>query len=193
MTGIAVLFGLIGLFRGGSKPEAKLAQVAFAGSDRGQTDAKAPAAKATVTTEATNIRRMLNDWYQKAYVDTSAFKDGSFPEVSAHLDSGAQATFAKDKNSMTIGDLRERAQRIVPSKQTANITVFFTAGNKPKFAVADVTFVARVTLKDEKALPVSVKQHGVYHLTNTGGEWMVSYYDVDQTEDSIQPTTKASS
>jgi hypothetical protein len=189
---IAVIAAIVNLVGGGGSSPEKLSKVAFHGKAAGQSDAKRKAAPADVQSESAAITKMLNDWYQAAYVDPSKWSDAAFPDIAKLFAPGAQTSFRKDVTSMTIGDLRDLAARVVPHTQKADVTVFFATGTKPRYAVADVTFTAVATMKQKGARQVVIKQHGVYHLEKDGSDWVVAYYDVNQNENSVEPTPAGS-
>src|SRR5687767_199768 len=62
--------------------ERLIAKVAFAGTVTGEADFGKVFAS-LVWKEARAITRMLNEWYQTAFVDLSKFGDGIFPTVAA--------------------------------------------------------------------------------------------------------------
>jgi hypothetical protein len=189
---IIVIAAIVSLAGGGSKPNVPLAHVAFAGKDIPQSDTTSNPTKSSVRSEVTQIRNMLNVWYQQAYVDPAGWKDPAFPTIAKLFDSGAQRGFAKDVSSLSIGDLIKTADRVVPVQQRADVTVLFASARTPKFAVVSVKFDARVTLKDDAQPPVLLEQRGTYHLTKNGGTWMISYYTTSQNENTIVATPSGS-
>ncbi|MFA5891440.1 MAG: hypothetical protein WDA27_10925 [Actinomycetota bacterium] len=191
-TGIAIVLliavaSLVGNLLGGDEPPPEpTPNVAFTGSARGQSDGTAPATAAT-RAEATEINAVLNDWYQRAFVDPSLYGDGTFPEVRARFAEASQASFTKEIDSLTIGDAREEVEFVRPEKSTANLTIFFAKGKEARFAVATVTFQARARMKDDDALPLRIVQRATYHLEKVSGSWVVTWFDARETQDSIQP------
>lgn len=196
-TGIAVVLlvaiaSVIGNLLGGEEvPPEPTPQIAFAGSVRGQSDGVA-ASTAAAKAEAAQITGVLNDWYQRAFVDPALFGDGTFSEVRAHFAEKARASFDKEMDSLTIGEAREEVEFVRPEKSRADITVFFAKGREPRFAVAQVTFQARARLKDEDALPLRIAQRATYHLEKISGAWVVAWFDARETQDSIQPSPSPS-
>ena len=177
---------------GGGKKETPTQKVAFVSTTTGESDAGQPDAT-KVKAESGRIVTMLNDWYDRAFVDPKLYGDGSFKDVRAHFSSDAHAQFAKDLNSLTIGEAREDVSRVSIDSSTVDVTVFFQNGKTPRFAVAAVTFAATATLKEKKALPLLITQKATYHLIKrSNGDWIVSYYTVHEAQDSVRPSPSAS-
>lgn len=188
---LVAIIALVGKCAGGDKPPEEIARVAFVATARAESDGKSPGA-ATVKAESDAIVAMLNDWYQRAFVDPRLFGDGTFTSVASHFTAEARASFTKDIKSLTIGDAREEVERVRPQVATADVTVFFEAGATPRFAVAAVTFKAKGTMKNDDAYPIQIAQQATLHLQKSGGTWLVTYYTAGQTQDSIVPAPSPS-
>jgi hypothetical protein len=192
---IVVVAALIANWAGGKKktntPPPGVAQVSFVASVKGFGDAKSPPARSAVNPEADNIVSILNDWYEQAFVDTTKFGDGTFPDMAKGFTDSAKVQFTKDLATLTIGDARTEVKRVDPSTQTAAVTVYFAKG-KPTYAIAVVHFVATATMKRSGALPLKIDQIVTYDFQKTGGGWVVSYYSAKQSQKSILPSPSAS-
>jgi len=184
ITLIALAVNLLG---GDEEPAERTPQVAFAGTARAESEASRPD-QPVVDTEAGEIRKILDDWYQNAFVDPSKYGDGTFSDVAKYFTKEAQTSFTEDLKSLTIGEAREEVRRVEPAVQTANVTVFFDKAGKPQFATAVVRFEARASLKSKEALPVHIRQNATYHFEKKSGEWLVAYYEADQKQNSVQPS-----
>lgn len=181
------------LARGGKKKETPIEKVAFVSTTTAESDAGQPDA-GKVKDESGDIVKMLNEWYDRAFVDPKLYGDGAFKDVRAHFSSETHARFARDLNALTIGEAREDVSRVHIDSQQVDVTVFFQNGKTPRFAVAAVTFAATATLKEKKSLPLQINQKATYHLTKrSNGDWIVTYYTVHESQDSVRPSPSASS
>jgi len=193
---IVVLAALIANWAGagkkkGNTPPPGVAQVKFVASTKGATDAKSSLSRTAVNAEASTIVSMLDDWYEQAFVDTSRFGDGNFPDIAKNFTAPAKAQFMKDLATLTIGDARTDVKRVDPSTQTAAVTVYFTKG-KPTYAIALVHFVASATMKKAGGYPLKIDQTATYDFQKTAQGWVVSYYSAKQSQNSIIPSPSAS-
>lgn len=189
---LIVLVVLVGKCAGGKKAPQATPKLAFAASTSAESNGATPDPGAAKT-ESARIVAMLDDWYQTAFVDPKLYGDGTFRSVRAHFTGGAATQFGKDIDSLTIGEARTEVSRVVPGPSRVDVTVFFQDGRTPKFAVAAVTFVATATLKAKDSLPLRISQKATYHLDRRpNGDWIVSYYTVHESQDSVQPSPSGS-
>ena len=192
---IVVLAALIANLAGGKKktttPPPGVAQVDFVATSKGASDGKALPPPSAVGPEADKIVSMLNDWYEQAFVDTTRFGDGTFPDIAKNFSAPAKVQFAKDIATLTIGDARTEVKRVDPSTQTANVTVYFSKG-KATYAIAVVHFIANATMKKSGAHPLKIDQSVTFTFTKTGQGWVVSYYTAKQSQNSVVPSPSAS-
>lgn len=188
---IVVLAALIANFAGGKKktnsPPPGVAQVKFVASAKGASDAQSLPPKSAVNAEADKVVSMLTDWYEQAFVDTTKFGNGTFPDIAKNFTSAARTKFAQDLNSLTIGEARTEVKRVEPSTQIVNLTVYFSKG-KPTYAIAAVHFVADATMKRSGSPPLKIDQAVTYDFQKTGQGWVVSYYSAKQSQRSIVPS-----
>lgn len=175
----------------GPDGEPAVAKVAFAHTTKTTTDAGKPKT-AAAKAEADAIVKILNDWYQRGFVDPRLYGDGTFGEIAAHFAKDAKVSFTKDVASLTIGDARTLVARVDPTKAAAGITIFFAKGTKPTFAVAEVVFDATATQKQSGQPNITIKQRGTYHLEKTGNAWKVVYYTATSSEKPVEPTPSGS-
>ena len=189
---IVVLAALIANLVGGGKKGLSgpgVPQVKFVAAIDGQTDATSKPSKSAVKSQADKIVKLLDEWYQRAFVDPKLYGDGTFPEITKSFDAAAKAAFARDKATMTIGDAREEVKSVEPGDQIAKVTVFFDK-NAPKFAIAKVHFTATATMKQSGAYPLKIDQTVTYNFQiNKEGLWVVTYYTANQKQDSVVPST----
>lgn len=185
--GVAGVTFAVGKLTGGNEPVVPIAQVAFTttvsadGSPRPATGAAAKEAKA--------IEDLLNDYYQRGFVDPASFADGKFPEVADRFAPEARSAFAKDLTTLTIGEAATEASRVDPETTTASITVYFEQG-KAALATASVRFVARATQKGKNLPPFRIDQRATLHLRKDGDTWQIAYYDhAAQEQTTIEPST----
>ena len=190
-----MLAALIANLAGGKKktttPPPGVAQVDFVATSKGASDGKALPPPSAVGPEADKIVSMLNDWYEQAFVDTTRFGDGTFPDIAKNFSAPAKVQFAKDLATLTIGDARTEVKRVDPSTQTANVTVYFSKG-KATYAIAVVHFIANATMKKSGAHPLKIDQSVTFTFTKTGQGWVVSYYTAKQSQNSVVPSPSAS-
>lgn len=196
-TGIGVVvvvavIAIVGQFLGDGEPgdrEPPTPQVDFVAEVVSRSDAGKPPADAA-SAEAEEIRLLLNDWYQRAFVDPKLYGDGTFPEVAARFARDARASFARDIASLTIGDARTEVLRVEPEKDQAQarITIFFEKARTPRFAVAAVVFRARASLREPGSFPLRIAQTATLHLQNTAKGWVVVYYSAKQSQESVVPS-----
>lgn len=204
--GIVVIVGLIAVVgnllggdgaKPGQEPDEPVA-VSFETDVAGYTNAgtalKPQRARAgKIKPEGTEIKQMLDDWYQRGWVDVANFGDGTFPEVAGYFAGDARTTFTRDINSLTIGQGRADVTRVEPAEATADISIYLEDGDKPTFATADVRFVAVATPKRKGARPIDIEQTAVLHLEKTDDGWRVSYYEAKQTQEEREPPTPTAS
>lgn len=195
---IAAVGSLLNRDGGSGKGDLPPVTVAFKTKVDGYTNAgtslkAATPKKAAVREEAAAIQTMLNEWYQAAFVNVDGFGDGTFPTVAAMFTPDAAVTFTQDIDSLTIGAGRNDVTRVVPSRQSARISVYFEDKSKPTFATAKVTFAAVGTPKQKGRRPIDIEQTAVLHLEKTKDGWRVNYYDAKQTQkERPAPTPTAS-
>lgn len=177
--------------KNGTTPPPGVAQVAFVVSVKGETDAAKAPSRGAVSKESDQIVKMLNDWYELAFVDTSKFGDGTFPDVRKNFADAARTSFTKDLTTLTIGDARTEVKSVDPTTQTARVTVYFAKG-KPTYAIAAVHFVANATMKQSGAYPLKIDQTVTYTFSKTAQGWVVTYYTAKQAQNSVVPSPSAS-
>jgi hypothetical protein len=188
---IVVLAALIANLVGGGKKKAgpgatPLAKVAFVATMAGETNAKVKPSPSAVQAQGGQIVTLLNDWYQRAFVDPKQYGDGTFPEIAKHFTADARVSFTKDLATLTIGDARTEVDRLDPTLQTAKVTVYFNNAT-PMFAIAAVHFAANATLKQSGAYPLKIDQTVTYNFERTPQGWVVTYYTAKQTQKSVVP------
>ena len=177
--------------KSGANPPPGVAKVAFVVAVKGETDAKKPPPIGSVKKESDQIVSMLNDWYEQAFVDTSKFGDGTFPDIATHFVAAASTSFSKDLATLTIGDARTEVKRVDPTTQSVKVTVYFGNG-KPTYAIAAVHFTANATMKQSGAYPLTIDQLVTYDFQKTAQGWVVTYYSAKQTQHSVVPSPSAS-
>lgn len=175
----------------GPDGEPAVATVAFTHTTKATSDAKQPKT-AAAKAEADAIVKILNDWYQRGFVDPKLYGHGTFGEIAAYFAKDAKDSFTKDVASLAIGDARTLVARVDPTKAAAGITIFFAKGTKPTFAVAEVVFDAIATQKQSGQPNITIKQRGTYHLEKTGNAWKVVYYTATASEKPVEPTPSGS-
>ncbi|MGZ4188742.1 MAG: hypothetical protein ACXVQ5_02765 [Actinomycetota bacterium] len=192
---IILVAALIANFVGGKKKNGPgatpIAQVAFVATMTGDTNASKKPAQAVIDAQGQQIVKMLNDWYQEAFVDPDKFGDGTFSDIAKNFTADAATSFKKDVATLTIGQARTEVKRLDPTVQTAKVTVYFN-NNTPMFAVAAVHFAARATLKKSGSYPLVIDQTVTYNFQKTAQGWVVTYYTAKQTQDSVVPSPSAS-
>ena len=141
--------------------------------------------------EAQAIEKMFNEYYQEAFVDPEKWGDGTFEGLKSKFVEGAQASFTRDIQSLTIGQGRNDFERVEPGTSQLVITIYYDTKSAPTFAVAAATFNARATLK-ETGPAVRIAQKATFYLQKTGDAWVITAYDADQTQNSPTPSPTAS-
>jgi hypothetical protein len=193
---LVVVAALIANLAGGKKktgvnPPPGVAKVAFVAAAKGETDAKVAPSRSSVSKESAQIVSMLNDWYELAFVDTSKFGDGTFPDIAKNFTQAARTSFTRDLTTLTIGQARTEVKRVDPTTQTAKVTVYFSNG-KPTYAIAAVHFVANATMKQSGAYLLKIDQTVTYNFSKTSQGWVVTYYTAKQAQNSVVPSPSAS-
>lgn len=186
---LVVAVGLALRFVGGGEEELPTPTVAFKSSVKTYSQVPDKPGGGAVGKEAKKITRLLDRWYQTAFVDPALWGDGTFPEVRGLFVQEARTAFEADIASLTIGEARTELERVVPKRARARISVFFDEDGKARFAVAEVDFTATGTPRADDALPLTIAQKAVLHLRKTkGGAWQVFAYDAKQNQDSVKPS-----
>lgn len=169
--------------------EPPLATVAFHGKLDVVSPGNEPAA-AVAQIEQQQVLAVLNEWYQRAFVDPGAWELGTFPEVGALIDgAGAHAAFTRDVQALTVGAARHELKRLEPRSTIANVTVYFDRG-RPSFAVAAVVFNAEGLFKIARPGTLDIRQDGTFYLRKTPRGWRVFAYDADQTQNAPAPVVE---
>lgn len=166
-----------------STPTGNADQVAFTGEHHAEGFPGAPGSSAA-NSAAKSIRALLDQWYQRAFADPELYGDGSFPELAPLFVGEAALGFIEDRESLTIGDLRDRISRIRISEDDADITVFAESG-EIRYATAAVRFVGLAELVDAED-PVEITQtvNLVLEFRSEAGWVVTNYYDVVQNRES---------
>ena len=187
-----------------TQPPPEIAHVSFTSRVTAYNDAgnvrrakRVPAARTRA--EEGQILQLLNDLYQRTFVDPSVFEapdtgEGGIPafpsaDVLEHFAEDARAAVVTDIDAATLGSERETFQRVDPTATTARISIYFRNGKDASLATARVEFAATGTLVDETAFPVSITQEATFHLAREQGRWVIVFYEAEQSQDSILPTT----
>ena len=193
-TGIAVAIVVVvaaiiaNLFGGKAEKVLPIANVSFSATASGFGDARNPGASA-VAKEKQAIVEVLNDWFQKGFVDPKDFAEGDFGAVKDHFSKEARAEFDKQVATLTIGDARAEVKRVDPTVQRANMSFFFEGGKTPRFATVRIVFSASATMKEEKAPALGIVVSGLFTFEKQGDEWRVKYWDkAKQTQNSVPPS-----
>jgi hypothetical protein len=193
---IVVLAALIANLVGGKKSKGGLSepgvqQVAFIASVKGETDASSKPSKASTQAQASQVVKLLNEWYQRSFVDPKLYGDGTFPEITKSFTPDAKAAFLRDATSLTIGEARTQVKSVALVQQTAKVTIFFDK-TTPKFAIAAIHFTAIATLKDSNAYPLKIAQDVTYNFQKAGQGWVVTYYKSQEKQKSAVPSPSPS-
>lgn len=176
------MFGVFARSCGADSRPGKVDTVAFAGATRSE-GAPKPGSASDADSTGAEIRRVLDDWYQRAFADPSQYGDGSFPEVAKHFGAEAGIGFVEDRSALTIGALADDVRQVSVKTQVANIVVYFDEG-KPSYATVSVRFGADIQRKDRSR--VDLFQRASLVMERRDGEWkIVNYYDARQTVDSV--------
>lgn len=209
--GITVLVGVAALLAnllsgdGGETPPAETPSVAFVATtttyaDSGTVQAEDEVPASRVQTHEEQITELLDTWYQRTFVDPDVFEVSttsseagapSFPPAEA-LDlfgESARVLAAADVDALTLGSQRTDFSRVEPTVATADVSILFRSARNPKLATVSVTFQATGTLKDATAPQVAIAQTADFTLEHDGEAWRIVYYEADQEQDSIMPTT----
>src|SRR5207253_10472571 len=102
---IAVVAIIIGkLAGGGPGKEPPTPQTNFVATVVPETDAARAPKPAAVQKERDAIKKILDDWFQTAFVDPKKFGDGSFKDAESHFAKEARDQFRKDIPTLTIGE-----------------------------------------------------------------------------------------
>jgi type IV secretory pathway VirB10-like protein len=197
VVGVVAIAALIANALGGGKNGPKAGQqpvatVAFDKTVKVDTDSPKTPRQSQANAEADAIVRMLNDWYQRGFVDPKLYGDGTFPQIASHFTKDAQASFAKDVSSLTIGDARTLVDRVDPTNEKTTITIYFNGGSTPTFAVAAIRFAATAIQKDLAQPRIDIVQSATLHLVKDGGKWLVDYYSAKSSEQPVVPSPSAS-
>lgn len=189
LVGAGLVAFVVGRFAGEDPQEPKVAQVAFTTSVRGE-GAPKPAVGAAAA-EAEAIEDLLNDYYQRAFVDPASFSDERYPEVADRFQASARDAFTADVSTLTIGDAAREAKRVEPKTARARIIIYFDEG-KATLASVGVTFLADATLKGG-GLPLRIDQRATLHLVKEGDAWRIAYYErASQKQTSVAPSRSPS-
>ena len=140
--------------------------------------------------EASGIVKMFDDFYQEAFVDPTKWGDGQFPDLRAMFSREAQASFAKDLPSLTIGEARTELQRVDPAPSALVVTVYFDAPGRPAFAVAAATFNASGT-PNQKGPKLLIAQKATFYMQKVGSAWTITAYDASQSQGTPSPSPSA--
>lgn len=202
VVAVAVAAVLANLFSGSPEEPPSTPQVAFSADGASYTDAGNLRREKSVAARRENAERqaliqILNDLYQRTFVDPSAIQaegevDGepAFPppDVLELFSEEARAAVLTDLDAATLGTERTQFAQVEPTTAQANIAIYFRGGDEPALATADVTFGATGTLREEGAFEVAITQRATFHFTHEQGRWVIVFYEASQTQDSIIPT-----
>jgi ketosteroid isomerase-like protein len=170
----------------GKKKEPPIPTLEFAAKVSHIPQGKAPG-PGTQKAEGDRLVKMFDDFYQTAFVDPHKWGDGTFPDLADLFAKDAKASFTKDIGSLTIGDARTELKRVDLTTNDLGLTLYYDASAKPTFAVAAVHFIARGTLK-QAGPPVTIRQTATFYLQRQGGDWKITAYDANESQETPTPS-----
>lgn len=141
--------------------------------------------------EVEAITTMFNDFYQTAFVDPGKWGDGTFEDLAGMFADDVKASFTRDLPTLTIGEARTELERVDLGPNYFSVTVYYDSKQKPTFAVTNVQFEGRGTLK-ETGPAVTIKQSASYWLQKLGSDWKITSYDANETQTTPTPSPTAS-
>jgi len=141
---------------------------------------------ATQNGDRATIVALFTQYYRDAFIDPAKWKDPTFKAQAALFTSDAQASFARDLSSLTIGEGRTDFARVDPTSATIKTSVYYDKNASPSWAIAVVTFRATATTKDSKT--VVVAQTATYRLRKTQTGWAIFAYDAKESQDTPTPS-----
>lgn len=183
---IVVVALIVGKLGGGEKEEPTPIVSFLVGSIRSNAEGARPPASG-VNGERDAIKKVIDDWFQTAFVDPKKYGDGTFESVAEHFAKDARAAFKADLNTLTIGEARVEVERVRPITNRFSLALYWADG-KPTHALARVLFSADASMKEEAARPLRIVFTGDVTLEKQSGDWVVTYYKANQTQKSIEPT-----
>lgn len=190
---LVAVAGLLARLVGGGEPKPEpLARVAFTNSVRPVAQGPAQPDAGAAEREAGEIARLLDTWYQAAFVDPKGADEGTYPSLQSLVTPEARAAFARDVNALTIGEARGEVRSVRPTLASAAVTVYFDRDAHPEFAVAVVEFRATAAMREKKAHPLRIEQAATFHLRKEGGRWVIFAYGADETQKSATPSPSPS-
>jgi hypothetical protein len=154
-------------------------QIAFGGSSRAIGIPERPDDD-TRDAVADDIRDVLNGWYQQAFVDPSAYGDGTFPLVAERFAGDAAIGFVEDRAALTIGALASQVADVRIDGALANLTIYFEE-DAASWATAAVEFDARAHLTDADTEVVVAQRVTLVLEHRAESGWVITnYYDAFQ-------------
>jgi hypothetical protein len=147
----------------------------------------ATAAKAA----AADIQATLSAFYDEAFMDPKAWKQGLPASAWSAFDSSAQERAKNDAASLTLGETGSRLTHLSVTKASLSVRVLLDPKGHPEAAVATVVFETTGTLTGGE--PVQVSNLASFLMRPIDGKWLVVGYAKAKTEvEAPSPTPSAS-
>ncbi|MCA1839549.1 MAG: hypothetical protein ABR507_12625 [Actinomycetota bacterium] len=145
-----------------------------------------PDAKTKADAEAAQLKNLLDDLFDKAFVVPSDWKGGTHPGLAASFTPEAQAGLAANLGGLALTDLAASIDSVKPRKQFMTKTsVFFDPSGSATQALVTVEFEADAKTKPSAQGPVGLVETGMFWFTKAGGTYKISAYSTTFKADTV--------
>jgi hypothetical protein len=132
--------------------------------------------RAEVRAAVREVRAAVEALYRTAFVDPSAWGEGTFPGLADSFAPGARPGARRDAGDLTLGPLARRLDSVDTRRARLDVGVLVGDRGHPVSATAAMDFAALGLGPSVGRVPI--RHQGRYVLRPFGDRWLVVAYDV---------------
>lgn len=142
--------------------------------------------------EAGNVVKLLNAYYDIAFVKPTKWGGGQHPELAGLFTTEAQAGLAPNLGALALTDLAPKIERMEPQVQdSGRITVQVEEDLSVPIAIVGVAFEGTATTVAKEDGPLKVLHNATFWLAKEGEGFKIAAYVADLKADTGAQTGEA--
>lgn len=135
------------------------------------------APEADLADAAEQVRETLNQMYSVGFVDTTKWKNGTFPELYAAFTEDLEPKVRQDIENLSVGSDAANIATVDPLSGRLSVRFLVNAEQELIGATAHTTFAANATATSDGG-PVAIQHDGTYYMEPVEDTWLINAYDV---------------